>query len=96
MLKTNSQLFFFLTWMYNNQWWCLEYGKEKLWKSLLKNCESLLFIGITDSMDMTSSKLRETVKDRKPGVLQSMGLQRVRHDNNNNLLIELDCGVSQK
>ena len=47
-------------------------------------------------MDMSSSKLRETVKDRKPSVLQSMGLQRVRHDNNNNLLIELDCGMSQK
>ena len=24
--------------------------------------------------------LQEMVKDRKPGVLQSMGLQRVRHD----------------
>ena len=29
---------------------------------------------------MSLSKLRETVKDRKPGVLQSMGSQRVRHD----------------
>ena len=36
--------------------------------------------GITDSMDMSLSKLQEIVKDRKPGVLQSMGLQRVRHD----------------
>ena len=35
--------------------------------------------GITDSMDMSLTKLRE-VKDRKPGVLQSMGLQRVGHD----------------
>ena len=34
--------------------------------------------GITDSMDMSLSKLRELVMDRKPGVLQSMGLQRVR------------------
>ena len=32
--------------------------------------------GITDSMAMSLSKLREVVKDRKPGVLQSMGLQR--------------------
>ena len=31
--------------------------------------------GITDSMDMNLSKLLETAKDRKPGVLQSMGLQ---------------------
>ena len=36
--------------------------------------------GITDSMDMTLSKLRETVKDGESGVLQSMGLQRVGHD----------------
>ena len=34
--------------------------------------------GITDSMDMSLSKLRELVMDR-PGVLQSMGLQRVGH-----------------
>ena len=29
--------------------------------------------GIIDSMDMRLSKFRETVKDRKPGVLRSMG-----------------------
>ena len=36
--------------------------------------------GISDSMDMNLSKLRELVMDRKPGVLQSKGLQRVGHD----------------
>ena len=36
--------------------------------------------GITDSMDMSLSTLWELVKDGKPGVLQSMGSQRVRHD----------------
>ena len=32
---------------------------------------------ITDSVDMSLSKLQEIVKAGKPGVLQSMGLQRV-------------------
>ena len=35
--------------------------------------------GITDSMDMSLSKLRELVMDRRPGVLQSMGSERVGH-----------------
>ena len=34
--------------------------------------------GITDSMDMSLSKLQEIVKDREVGMLQSMGLQRVQ------------------
>ena len=36
--------------------------------------------GIIDSVDMSLNKLWEIVKTGKPGVLQSMGLQRVRHD----------------
>ena len=36
--------------------------------------------GIVDSMDVNLSKLRELVRDRKPGVLQSMGSQKVGHD----------------
>ena len=36
--------------------------------------------GITDSMDMSLSKLPELLKNREPGVVQSMGSQRVRHD----------------
>ena len=35
--------------------------------------------GITDLMDMSLSKLRELVMDRRPGVLQSMGSERVGH-----------------
>ena len=34
--------------------------------------------GITDSMDMNLSKLRELVMDRKPDMLQSMGSQSQR------------------
>ena len=36
--------------------------------------------GITASVDMSLSKLWEIVKDRNAGELQSMGLQRVRHN----------------
>ena len=36
--------------------------------------------GITDSMDMNLSKLQELLMDREPGVLQSMGSQRVGHN----------------
>ena len=35
---------------------------------------------ITDSMDMNLSKLQEVVEDREAWLLQSMGLQRIRHN----------------
>ena len=36
--------------------------------------------GITDSMDMSLSKVQELVMDRGACMLQSMGSQRVGHD----------------
>ena len=36
--------------------------------------------GITDPVNMSLSKLRETMKTGKPGVLQFMASQKVRHD----------------
>ena len=36
--------------------------------------------GITDSMDMSLSKLQDLVIDREADVLQSMGSQRVGHN----------------
>ena len=36
--------------------------------------------GITDSMDVSLSELRELVMDWRPGVLRFMGSQRVGHE----------------
>ena len=38
------------------------------------------FVGISDSMGMNLGEFQEIVRDRRPSVLQSMGLQRVGHD----------------
>ena len=49
--------------------------------------------GITNSMDMSLSKLGELVMTGKPGVLQSMRSWRVRHDwvNNNKIIFLGQC-----
>jgi len=43
----------------------------------------------TDSMNMNLSKPWEIVKDKGPGMLQSMGLQRTGHD----LALEQQIGI---
>ena len=49
--------------------------------SSLRLFEDLSGLGvITDLMDMSLSKLQELVMDRTPGMLQSMGSQKVGHD----------------
>ena len=58
--------------------------------------------GITDSTDMSPnlilSKLQEMVKDRKPGMLQPVGLQRVGHNwaTNNNKYSLYHCSCWQQ
>ena len=79
MLKLKLQYFGHLMWRTNSLektliLWKIE-GRRRRGRQRMRWLD-----GITDLTDMSLSKLRELVMDRKPGVLQSMGSQRVGHD----------------
>ena len=58
----------------------MTYWKRVETGKIISVFQELTGIGVTDSTDMSLSKLWEMVKDEKPVVLQSMGSQRIRHD----------------
>ena len=90
MLKLKLQYFDHLMWRSNSLEKTLMLGKIENRRRRGQQRMRWLDI-ITESMYMSLSKLQEMVKDREDGMLQSMALQRVRHDwclNNNNSAIE--------
>ena len=79
MLKLKLQYFGHLMWRVSSLEKTLMLGKiEGRWRRGRQRTRWLR--GITESKDMSLSKLPRWWRTGKPGVLQSMGLQRVGHD----------------
>ena len=56
-------------------------GQRRRGEDKVPSVERMMWLDCTtNSMDMSFSKLQEMVKDREPGVLQSMESQRVGHN----------------
>ena len=96
MLKLKLQYFGHLMWRVNS----LKTGKltlilEKIEGRKRRGQRRMKWLdGIIDSMDMSLSKLQKIIKDRKPGMLQSMGSQRDGHDWATEQHIDLTVSVS--
>ena len=79
MLKLKPQYFGHLIWRTDSFEKTLKLGKIEVGRR--RGRQRMRWLdGITDSMDMSLSKLWELTMDREVGVLQSMGSQRLRHD----------------